>query len=180
MIAVVAALAAAVLPHATQGVHTTQGVVQAHRATVPAQAVVVKGQSFGGVQIGDTPARVRSLWGSDYELCGPCTEQGQTWFYFIPRSHNPVGIAVKFDADSRVVAVFTLGAPFGWRTREGVFVGDELHHANELLGWTGFKVCRGYAAITTRSADGTGTAVYIHGDSVYGFALTAPSENVCQ
>jgi hypothetical protein len=80
----------------------------------------------------------------------------------------------------KVVAVFSLGAPFGWRSEHGVLVGDELHHANELLGWTGFKVCRGYAAITTRSASGTSSAVYIHGDSVYGFALTAPRERVCQ
>jgi hypothetical protein len=173
VLALFAALTVAVLPHTTQGV-----AAQSHAASLPTRAVLVVGDSLGGVSVGDTQTRVRAVWGSDYERCEPCA--APTWFYFARDDHNPTGAAVEFGPSGRAVAVFTLGAPAGWRTREGLLLGEGLDKATSVYrGWTGFKVCRGYAAMSTRDRD-TVTSIYVHGEIVYGFALTVPGEPVCR
>ena len=169
MIALVASIALALLPQ-----HSHAAAAQT-RAAVPSRAVLVQGESLGGLRLGSTPAQVRSLWGTDYQLCDGCPTP--TWFYWV--RDTTVGAGVKFNRSGRVVAVFTLGSPFGWKTREGLPVGAGLDRAVDIYDWKGFHVCRGYAAMSTTGSDVV-TSIYIHGEIVYGFALTALGEAVCQ
>jgi hypothetical protein len=152
---------------------------QKRSASIPQRAALVQGRTLGGIALGDRPADVRAFWGTDYVLCRELCA-AKTWLYFLPEFDDPVGIAVSFDETARVSAVFTLGAPLGWRTREGLRIGDDVHQATALYpGWKGFRGCIGYAAMSTRQG-GVVTSIFIHGEDVYGFALTLPGARVCQ
>ena len=81
---------------------------------------------------------------------------------------------------ARVTAVFTLGAPIGWRTAQGLRVGEELTRVDDVYGSDlGWSRCIGYGAMTMR-ATGVVTSIYTAGETVYGFALTRPGQPVCQ
>jgi len=148
-------------------------------AALPHVGVLVPGKSLGGVRIGDTEARVKQLWGGNYRLCKDKRLCGNTtWYYLYPHG-EPLGAAVKFDKTGRVVVLFTLGSPPGWRTSEGLLMSDQIDRVNELYGTTGWSVCVGYGAMTMRTGT-TVTAIYTTGEAVYGFALVAPPEPVCQ
>jgi len=156
-----------------------QGAAAVHRATeagLPAHGVLTPGVSLAGVRIGDTVAKVKRLWGSNYKICPDC--KSPTWFYFY--SHGePLGAAVRFDQSHRVVAVFTLGAPTGWHTAEGLLVGEQIDKVVRLYGTLGWHVCIGYGAMSMRKGN-TVTSIYTTGQAVYGFALTARAEPICQ
>jgi hypothetical protein len=114
---------------------------------------------------------VRSRWGRNFTVCESC--RPTTWIYSYP-SGDPVGAGVKF-RHGRVTAVFTLGMTFGWRTDEGLRVGDVLSpHASEGQ-WTS---CQGYSAKTKPSGNAV-TSIFTVGPTVYGFSLSRPSESVC-
>lgn len=148
----------------------------ANQARLPARGVLAPGISLAGVHIGDSVARVKRIWGANYKLCPDC--KSPTWFYFYSRG-EPLGAAVKFDAHGRVVAAFTLGAPTGWRTVEGLLVGEQIDKVARLYGSLGWQRCIGYGAMTMRKGN-TVTSIYTTGQAVYGFAITAPAEPVCQ
>ena len=119
-LAVVAALGVAVLSLLAGGAYWLVGgtgahVGAAHAAALPRTGVLVHGESLAGVELGDSEAEVRALWGRHFTVCSGC--DGTTWFYIYPTG-DPFGAAVKF-RDGRVTAVFTLGAPTGWRDDEG-------------------------------------------------------------
>jgi hypothetical protein len=143
-----------------------------HAAALPKQGVLVSNQSLAGIRLGDTRATVKKLWGGRFTRCGGCTPE--MWFYFYPA--DPVGAGVEF-AGGRVVAVFTLGSPAGWRTSSGIKVG-------QILGFPRasdprWLSCNGYSA---KPATRSGTAVasiLTQGAAVYGFALTRPSVSPC-
>ncbi len=106
-------------------------------------------------------------------MCEGC--KPTTWFYLYPTG-DPLGAAVTF-RDGRVTAVFTLGAPSGWRTDKGLRVG-QLIPQNDGRGGVSWKGCLGYGAKSMRDGD-TVTSILTQGLAVYGFALTRPSEPVC-
>jgi hypothetical protein len=172
-LALAAALAlVAVLP--AQGL--AAGDRGSHR-TLPLKGVLVPGTSLAGVKLGDPEQRVRELWGSHYRLCDWC--RVKTWF-FTYDDPDSLGAAVSF-VKGRAVAVFTLGAPAGWRSVHGLRLGDGAEKIDSVYGselrWT---MCAGYVAMTIQSRAGTVTSIYNDGQSVYGFALTLSSQPVCQ
>lgn len=144
------------------------------QAAVPAKGVLAPGKSLGGVKLGDTQASVRARWGSSYSACRVCARP--TWLYTYRTGRT--GAAVSF-RDGRVSAIFTLGAPSGWRTTQGLRLGDATTVAMGLYDGFSWKSCIGYGALSLR-APGVVTSIYTYGESVYGFALTRPSEPVCQ
>ena len=95
----------------------------------------------------------------------------------IAAAHS-AGAAVTF-RDGRVSAVFTLGVPRGWHTSRGVALGDPAEKVQAVYGRLPWSRCIGYGALSIRRA-GVVASIYTYGESVYGFALTRPSEPVCQ
>ncbi len=143
----------------------------------PHHGVLVPGRSLAGVGLGDTAAAVRARWGDRYRVCGRCRER--TWFYLSDAATgDPSGVGVSFRR-GRASAVFTLGSPPGWRTREGLRLGDDVARVHTLYGDLSTKVCIGYRALSMRRT-GAVTSIYATGESVYGFALTRPGEPVCR
>lgn len=142
--------------------------------SLPRHAVFVPGVSLAGVHLGDSPAQVRATWGDAFRPCRTCTET--SWYYSFP--DEPVGAAVVF-RHGRVSAVFTLGSIFGWRTREGLRIGDLIQDLVDVYPGMSVRDCDGYAAFSRRSGDAV-TSVYVDGEVVYGFALSRPTEPVCQ
>ena len=144
-------------------------------ATLPERGVLMPGKSLGGLELGATPAAVRARWGSRHTLCTVCRRT--TWLYSY-RGRGTPGVAVSFRG-GRVSAVFTLGLPRGWRTNRGVVLGDPATKVHSVYGTLPWSRCIGYGAVSIRRP-GAVASIYTYGDSVYGFALTLPSEPVCQ
>ena len=105
----------------------------------------------------------------------------------LPRNHTcvqPSGgiVSTPLDAEGlgcRVAAVLTLGVPRGWRTSRGVSLGDPADKVLSVYGTLPWSRCVGYGAVSIRRG-GAVASIYTYGESVYGFALTLPSEPVCQ
>ena len=148
----------------------------AHGSGLPVRGVFIPGKSLAGISIGMTQAQVRALWGNKFKVCAQCTSL--TWNYIYPFG-EPLGAAVKFDKSKKVVALYTLGSPAGWHTAEGLIVGEEVDKVNTLYGKTGWTACIGYGAMTLQKG-AINTAVYTTGAVVYGFAMTANKEPICQ
>jgi hypothetical protein len=144
-------------------------------ATLPARGVLAPGKSLGGLELGATAAQVRARWGARHTLCSVCRRP--TWLYSY-RGSGTTGAAVSFRA-GKVVAVFTVGVPRGWRTSRGVALGDPATKVHSVYGALPWSRCIGYGAVSIRRP-GVVASIYTYGDSVYGFALTLPSEPVCQ
>ena len=122
----------------------------AQGAGLPTRGVLTPGESLAGVRIGDTLAKVKRHWGSHYKVCPDC--ESRTWFYFYAHG-EPLGAAVRFNDQGRVVAVFTLGAPTGWHTAEGLLVGEQIDKVARLYGTLGWHRCIGYGAMTMRKGN---------------------------
>ena len=144
--------------------------------TLPHTGVLVPGRSLAGVRLGDTATTVARRWGPAHDVCGVCDER--TWLFHYA-TDGTKGVAAVFHGD-RVAALFTLGAPHGWRTADGLRLGEARERVKELYG-TGLRetVCTGYTALTIRSPRAA-TSIYVTGDSVYGFALSLPTMPVCR
>jgi hypothetical protein len=156
--------------------------VGASAATLPLRGVLVPGKALAGVSLGDSVATVQSRWGTRYRVCGTCNEPAsgrKTLFYTYMRDAQSLGAAVTFNKAGKVVAVFTLGSPAGWHTQEGLLLGEQIDRVIDLYGQLKWRVCIGYGALSMRRP-GIVTSIYTNGEAVYGFALTAPNEPVCQ
>jgi hypothetical protein len=149
-------------------------------SALPTHGVLIPGKSLAGVKLGDTMAQVVKRWGGNYKLCKAGADHcgAATWYYIYPQG-EPLGAAVKFNKQGRAVALFTLGSSVGWRTAEGLLMGEDLDRVHAIYGQTTWKVCVGYGAMVMRTGH-SNTSIYTTGEAVYGFALTAPSESVCQ
>jgi hypothetical protein len=150
--------------------------------TLPLRGVLVPGKTLAGVGLGDSVANVRRVWGGSYRICKSCNERSsgrETWFYTYLRDAQSLGAAVTFNKRGKVVAVFTLGSPAGWRTQEGLLLGEQIDRVVDLYGHLKWRVCIGYGALSMNKP-GIVTSIYTNGEAVYGFALTAPNEPVCQ
>jgi hypothetical protein len=154
-----------------------RGEGSARAAALPQQGVLVHGESLAGVQLGDDEEHVRALWGHSFTVCPRSLCDEKTWFYLYPTG-DPFGAGVRF-RDGRVTAVFTLGAPKGWRDDEGLRVGEVLQHHEATAGDATWQSCVGYSAKSTHNGEAV-SSVLLQGLGVYGFALTLPSEPVCQ
>jgi hypothetical protein len=147
----------------------------------PATGVLTPGVSLAGVRIGFTARQVIQHWGSNYSVCArsQCGGSGTVW-YFVYQHGEPLGAAVRFDRAGKVTAVFTLGSPTGWRTVDGLLIGQGVSDAQRLYGSNlSWSVCLGYGAMSMRNSR-TVTSIYTYGETVYGFALTSPGTPVCQ
>lgn len=143
-------------------------------AAVPAHGVLVPGKSLAGIRLGDTQDRVRSRLGGRVRLCATCAHA--TWTF--ARADDVPALAVSFRR-GRVTSVSTLGALLGWRTPEGLLVGQGIDRVQTLYGTLAWRICIGYGALSMRRAQAV-TTFYTSGDVVYGFALSRPAEPVCR
>ncbi len=109
-------------------------------------------------------------------MCRDC--RAQTW-YFNLRKFHPQGVGVTFRR-GRVVALFTVWSPPGWRT--------EPRTANRRPGRYGSRAstarllrvnCGTYAAMTLRRGRTT-TSFYVVDERVWGFGLSRPGQRVCR
>jgi hypothetical protein len=146
-------------------------------AHLPARGLLVGGVSLAGVRLGDSPAAVELVWGTNHTSCDGC--RLRTWLFVYP--DRPVGAAVTFDRGGRAVAVFTLGQTLGWRTQKGLWVGAEIHSLTAKYDAPSmeYRECVGYRALSMRDGDVV-TSIYTQAESVYGFALTLRGQPVCQ
>jgi hypothetical protein len=151
---------------------------QAGQKSLPQKGVLHPGKSLAGVKLGDTKARVLQTWGKNYRVCPRSTRMcGElTWYYIYPKG-EPLGVAVRFK-NEKVVTIFTLGSPSGWRTAQGLLMGQQVERARTLYGALRWSVCIGYGAMSMHRKDSV-TSIYTTGEAVYGFALARPSEPVC-
>src|SRR5580765_5901489 len=111
MVALVLSVALALVPHS--------GAARGH---LPTQGLVRPGVSFAGIRIGDSMPRVRTVWGTGYQVCKYSVDR--TWLYEYHGS-EPLGAAVRFQ-HGQVAAAFSLGSPAGGRTKDGLSMGGPL------------------------------------------------------
>ncbi len=125
----------------------TAAPLQTGQKFLPARGVLHPGKSLAGVRLGDTKQRVVQLWGKNYRVCPQSTRMcGElTWYYIYPKG-EPLGVAVRFKK-GRVVTIFTLGSPSGWRTAQGLLMGQQVEKARSIYGPMRWTVCIGYGAI---------------------------------
>jgi hypothetical protein len=147
----------------------------AARGHLPVRGIVIPGVSLAGVKVGDTEQRVKKLWGDNFVVCKYCTDP--TWLYEY-QTGEPLGAAARFQR-GKVVAVFSLGSPAGWRTNKGLYIGDPIQNAYTFFPRTGTTRCIGFDAITIKQGNVV-TAIYSSAGVVYGFALVTPAMTVCQ
>jgi hypothetical protein len=169
-------LAVLVLALAVAAPQAMGATAKADAKFLPARGILFPGKSLGGAKLGMTMKQVTDLWGKNYKICPRSTSSYPTWYYIYPKG-EPLGASVRF-RDGRVVTIFTLGSPTGWRTSEGLLVGEQIDRINQLYGKLTWSVCIGYGAMSMRTPEAV-TSIYTTGESVYGFALSRPSEPVC-
>jgi hypothetical protein len=167
---VVLALAVFVVPQATAAPSKAGG------KFLPQRGILIPNTSLAGVKLGDTMERVKALWGTDYKVCKGQMCPYPTWYYIYPKG-EPLGASVRFKK-GKVVTIFTLGSPRGWRTKEGLIIGEQIDRITQLYGKLTWNVCIGYGAMTMRTPSAV-TSIYTTGENVYGFALSLPKEPVC-
>jgi len=165
MVAIVLSLALALLPHS--GSHAS--------GRFPTRGIITPGTNFAGIKIGDTQARVKTVWGGNYTTCTYCDDV--TWLYEYPFG-EPLGAAVRYKK-GKVVAIFNLGSPAGWRTTQGLVMGDPISNIYSIVPSTSTVRCIGFDAIVTKTGK-TVTAYYSAAGVIYGFAIIVPGLTVCQ
>ena len=141
----------------------------------PRSGVVVPGTSLGGLSLGATRAQVRAAWGSRHGVCRDCREA--TW-YFNLRPFEPQGAGVTFRR-GRVVALFTVWSPPGWRTDRGLRIDDPAARVSGLYGPLLRTHCGTYAVLTLAQGR-TRTSFYVVDERVWGFGLSRPGEPACR
>jgi hypothetical protein len=144
-------------------------------AALPAEGILVPGQTLGGVAIGMSKANVRSLWGTQFGRCRNCSRE--TW-YFNYQPFEPQGAGVTFRR-GRVVRAFTLWQPAGWRTPGGVELGEPEAEVTRVFGALVRRRCIRYSALLLRG-ERAQTAFYVFDGEIWGFGLTRPGDDPCQ
>ena len=163
----------------------------AHAAgTIPQHGIFVVGKTLAGVGLGYTQAQVKAHWGNGYRVCTArplCTAAQPVWL-FEYRIGEPLGVAVRF-RNGRVVSVFTLGAvgvnPLstggggGWKTGEGLHITDPVSNIYSFYAAATIQTqCLFYGALSMRQGNVI-SSFYTSSGTVYGFALTATGEPIC-
>jgi hypothetical protein len=149
---------------------------------LPTRGIFFPGLKLAGVGLGLTPTKVTSILGKNYYICTPANSadlcREPVWLFQYTRG-EPLGVAVKFH-NGKVVAVFTLGAIAGWKTNGGLKMGDPVSTIYSVYPAAAiYTKCIGFEALSMRTAKST-SSFYTASGVVYGFALTAATEKVCQ
>jgi len=142
--------------------------------TAPQRGLLVPGESLGGVRIGMTKAQVQRNWGDRFGVCRDCLHT--TW-YFNYRAFAPEGVGVVFER-RRVTHIFTLWQPDGWRTPEGLRVGEPAAEIARTYGPLDRRRCIRYDALVEAGVRAQ-TVYYVFDDEVWGFGLTVPDASPC-
>lgn len=140
-------------------------------AAAPAKGVFVPGESLGGIELGMTKAEVRAEWGSKHGVCRNCDRP--TW-YFNLKPFEPQGAGVEFRGD-RVVRVFTVWRPLGWRTDAGLTLGVQLDELRQAVPGLEARPCDGYTAYL----DGATSVYYVFRGRLWGFGLMSRGLSPC-
>ena len=142
---------------------------------LPQEGVLVPGETLGGVGVGATAAEVTAAWGTRHGVCRSCR---RTTWYFNYRPFEPQGAGVELRR-GRVASLFTLWQPDGWRTPEGLRLGDDASRVTALYGPLPRVRCAGYVALTLRRGR-TSTAFFVLRDEVWGFGLGRARAPACR
>ncbi len=168
-------LALAFVPHA----HAQQ---TRAAGQLPTRGIFKVGQTLAGVGIGFTQAQVTKALGTNYTLCTPASSASlckEPVLFFEYTRGEPLGVGVKLH-NGKVTAVFTLGAILGWKTSEGLKIYDPVSNIYSLYpAATIYSKCIGFEAFSFKTGKVT-NSFYQSSGVIYGFALTAPGENICQ
>jgi hypothetical protein len=157
---------------------------------IPQHGVFVVGKTLAGVGLGFTMAQVKAHWGAGYTLCTAkplCSATQPVWLYEY-QVGEPLGVAVRF-RDGKTASVFTLGAvgvqPLsaggggGWKTVQGLHITDPVSDIFNLYSAATIDTnCLYYGAISMRQG-GVTSSFYTASGTIYGFALTAAGEPIC-
>jgi hypothetical protein len=143
-------------------------------AALPSAGILVPGRSLGGISLGMTKAQVRDRWGARFGRCRHCASE--TW-YFTYRPFEPQGAGVVFRR-GRVVQVFTIWQPEGWRTSKGLVLGAAEAEVTRLYGTLLRRRCIRYTAFVVSDRK-VQTVVYVFDGEVWGFGLTQPGSSPC-
>jgi hypothetical protein len=143
-------------------------------ALLPHAGTFVPGRSLGGVRLGMTGAQVERLWGRDHGVCRGCPRP--TW-YFTYKRFAPQGAEVQL-VRGRVVAVATLWSPPGWRTTQGLKIGDETAKITLVYGPMASVPCNNYVALVLVERRAT-SAFYVVNGRLWGFGLVGPTRSAC-
>lgn len=143
-------------------------------APPPQRGLFEPGESLGGVRIGMTKEEVTRAWSGRFGRCRDCEH---TTLYFNYRPFLPDGAGVAFER-SRVSHVFTVWQPDGWRTPEGLLLGDPAADIARTYGPLDRRECGRYYALVEPGARAQ-SAFYVYDGEVWGFALTVPDASPC-
>jgi hypothetical protein len=152
-----------------------QLIAAAAAAALPVHGAIVPARSLGGLRLGETPAQVRTVWGTGFGRCRGCARP--TWYYNYAR-FLPQGAAVEFEAH-RVAALYTVWKPSGWRTPEGLRLGDPVARVTSVYGPLKRRDCGAYYALLLRRGDAV-TEFYVFGNQLWGFGLSRASIPACR
>ena len=169
----VLSLVLALVPHGA----AAQSADRHASGNLPSRGVLVVGKSLAGVSLGASQETVKARWGSRYDKCAVSECRDPTWMYFYPRGER-VGAAVRF-RNNKAIAIFTLGATFGWKSVEGVKIADPASKVYEFYGNPRSTKCIGFEALSV-TQNGVVTSFYLTSGVVYSYALTMPGATVCQ
>jgi len=162
----------------------------ANAGVIPQHGVFVVGKTIAGVGLGFTQAQVKAHWGSGYTLCTakPLYSAAQPVWLYEYAIGEPLGVAVRFRA-GKTVSVFTLGAvgvqPLsaggggGWKTAQGLHITDPVSNIYSFYSAATIQTnCILYGAISMK-VDGVTSSFYTSSGTIYGFALSARGEPIC-
>ncbi len=143
-------------------------------ASLPDEGVLARGKSLGGLRIGMTRKAVRRAWGTGFGRCRDCATE--TW-YFTYRRHAPQGAAVAFQG-GRVVRVYTLWQPPGWRTWFGLLLGAREPEVVDAAGDLPRRECNGYSALVARGSRAD-SVLYLYAGGLWGLGLIRSGLSPC-
>jgi hypothetical protein len=143
-------------------------------AAPPRQAEFVPGRLLAGVRLGMTPAQVLQAWGKRHGVCRTCVDR--TW-YFNYRPFTPEGAGVVFRR-GRVVHVFTVWRPSGWKTPEGLVLGAPASDVSRMYGSLDRRPCTSYHALL-RPGKRVESVFYVFRDKLWGFGLILKNASPC-
>ena len=144
-------------------------------AGLPPAGTLVPGRSLGGIRLGETAHAVRAALGRRFGVCSGCARP--TW-YFTYKRFDAHGLAVEFE-HGRVVAVYTLWKPKGWRATNGLRLGATPLQVHHRAGRVRTITCDGYDALVADRPTSR-TAYYLYSGSLWGFGLFLPNWSPCR
>jgi hypothetical protein len=117
---------------------------------------------------------VLAAWGKRHGVCRGCPRE--TW-YFNYRPFRPEGTGVVFER-GRVVHAFTVWQPSGWRTPQGLALGDPSSEASRVYGALDRRQCTFYYALLEPGRRAQ-SVIYVFEDEIWGFGLTELDASPC-